>query len=67
MELSYIYIMKIKAKRNWVDLKTNQQFTEGNTFDVVEAYGKRMIEIGHAEAVKENKPEPGAKAKRTKK
>ena len=45
--------MKIKAKRNWVDLKTNQQFTEGNTFDVVEAYGKRMVEIGHAEAVKE--------------
>lgn len=67
MELSYIYVMKIIAKRNWVDLKTNQQFKEGGTFDVVEAYGKRMVEIGHAEAVKEEKPEPEAKSKRAKK
>lgn len=61
MELSYIYIMKIKAKRSWSDLATQRDFVSGRIYEVADNYGDKVVKIGHAELVKEEKPK---KAKR---
>lgn len=44
--------MNIKALRSWTELKTNQNFIEGNKYEVTDSYGERMIAKGHAEEVK---------------
>ncbi len=64
MELSYIYIMKIKAKRSWSDLATQRDFVSGRVYEVADNYGDKVVKIGHAELVKEVKPEPVKKTKK---
>ena len=67
MELSYIYIMKIKAKRDWMDIKTQRNFAKGGVYEVNEVYGNKIVGIGHAELVEELKEEKPKKAKAKKK
>ena len=64
MELSYIYIMKIKAKRSWSDLATQRDFVSGKVYEVADNYGNKVVKIGHAELVKEVKETPAKKAKK---
>ena len=64
MELSYIYIMKIKAKRSWSDLATQRDFVSGRVYEVDDNYGDKVVKIGHAELVDEVKPEPVKKTKK---
>ena len=63
MELSYIYIMKIKAKRSWADLATQRDFVSGRVYEVADNYGDKVVGIGHAELVEEPKQEKPKKAK----
>lgn len=63
MELSYIYIMKIKAKRDWMDIKTQRNFSKGGVYEVDEVYGNKIVGIGHAELIKETKEEKPKKSK----
>lgn len=56
--------MKIKAKRDWMDIKTQRNFTKGGVYEVDEVYGNKIVGIGHAELVKEEKPEPVKKTKK---
>lgn len=59
--------MKIKAKRDWMDIKTQRNFAKGRVYEVNEVYGNKIVGIGHAELVKESKQEKPKKAKAKKK
>lgn len=55
--------MKIKAKRDWMDIKTQRNFSKGGVYEVDEVYGNKIVGIGHAELVEEPKQEKPKKAK----
>lgn len=59
--------MKIKAKRDWMDIKTQRNFSKGRIYEVNKVYGNKIVGIGHAELVKEAKQEKPKKAKAKKK
>ena len=53
--------MKIKAKKSWSDLATQRDFVSGKVYEVADNYGDKVVKIGHAELVKEEKPKKAKK------
>lgn len=63
--------MKIIAKRDWMDIKTQRNFVKGGTYEVDAKYGEKMVTIGHASEAKgqteKEVEKPAAKKKTAKK
>lgn len=56
--------MKIKAIRSWSDLATQRDFVSGRVYEVADNYGDKVVKIGHADLVEEEKEVKPKKAKK---